>query len=62
MNEIENIIKKMKSNGDLVGALLVEPIISCGGQIELPKDFLKDVYKIIKKEGIVAVDGLINLS
>ena len=51
VNEIEKIIKKMKSNGELVGALLLEPIISCGGQIELPENFLKNVYKIIKREG-----------
>ena len=50
VNEIEKIIKKMKSNGELVGALLLEPIISCGGQIELPENFLKNVYKIIKRE------------
>ncbi len=51
VNEIEKIIKKMKSKGELVGALLLEPIISCGGQIELPENFLKNVYKIIKREG-----------
>jgi len=55
VNEIEKIIKKMKSNGELVGALLLEPIISCGGQIELPENFLKNVYKIIKREGGICI-------
>ena len=55
VNEVEKIIEKMKSNGDLVGALLIEPIISCGGQIELPKDFLKNVYKIIRNEGALCI-------
>ena len=55
VNEVEKIIKKMKSNGDLVGALLIEPIISCGGQVELPEDFLKNVYKIIRNEGALCI-------
>ena len=55
VNEIEKIIKKMKSNGDLIGALLIEPIISCGGQVELPEGFLKNVYKIIRNEGALCI-------
>ncbi|WP_349663378.1 aminotransferase class III-fold pyridoxal phosphate-dependent enzyme [Cellulophaga lytica] len=49
--EVLKCIDTIKKCGRNVGALIVEPIISCGGQIELPKGFLKQAYKYIKKEG-----------
>ena len=34
-----------------MGAFIIEPIISCGGQIELPEGFLKAAYSMIKNAG-----------
>ena len=34
-----------------MGGFIIEPIISCGGQIELPKGFLQKAYKKIKNAG-----------
>lgn len=34
-----------------VGAFIIEPIISCGGQIELPQGFLKKAYSHIRNVG-----------
>lgn len=48
---LHNIYKKRRN----VAAFIIEPIISCGGQIELPKNFLKIVYPLIRKSGGVCI-------
>tara|TARA_B100000900_G_scaffold297508_1_gene256034 strand:+ start:64 stop:3093 length:3030 start_codon:yes stop_codon:yes gene_type:complete len=55
VNEIKNKINKiMKSKGGL-GGFIIEPIISCGGQIELPRGFLKKAYNVIRKNGGICI-------
>jgi 4-aminobutyrate aminotransferase-like enzyme/Ser/Thr protein kinase RdoA (MazF antagonist) len=49
--EVKNRIKKIHNKGRGVGALIIEPIISCGGQIELPKGFLSKAYKYVHDVG-----------
>ncbi len=51
VKEVIEQIQKIKLKGRGVGALILEPIISCGGQVELPKGFLKEIYAIVRKEG-----------
>jgi len=46
-NQIENIHKKGRS----VGAFIIEPIVSCGGQIDLPKGFLPKAYEYVRAAG-----------
>jgi len=48
-NEVREQIKNIHSKGRNVGGFIVEPIISCGGQIELPKGFLKKAYQIVRE-------------
>ncbi|WP_459211484.1 aminotransferase class III-fold pyridoxal phosphate-dependent enzyme [Aquimarina rhabdastrellae] len=50
-NEVATCIKNIQVKGRNVGALIVEPIISCGGQIELPKGFLKEAYQHTRAAG-----------
>ena len=50
-NEVKNCIEKIHNKGRDVGALIVEPIISCGGQIELPEDFLLKAYDYVRNAG-----------
>lgn len=45
--QIDNIHKK----GRAVGGFIIEPIISCGGQIELPDGFLKLAYTYVRAVG-----------
>lgn len=45
--QIENIHKK----GRGVGGFIIEPIISCGGQIGLPEGFLAKAYEYIRASG-----------
>lgn len=48
-------VKNIKSRGRNVAAFICESIMSCGGQIELPSDYLKIVYKEVRKAGGVCI-------
>lgn len=50
-NEVQSLIDKIQAQNKEVGAFIIEPIISCGGQIELPEGFLKATYSMIKNAG-----------
>ena len=55
--EVETCLEKIKNKGRNVAAFIIEPIISCGGQIELPKDFLTKAYKFVRDaEGLCISD------
>lgn len=49
--EVKKQLNKIKAKGRNIGGFIIEPIISCGGQIKLPKGFLTTVYKYIKEAG-----------
>ncbi len=49
--EVQKCIDRIHKKGDGVSALIVEPIISCGGQIELPQGFLSMAYSSVRKAG-----------
>lgn len=49
--EVLKQIVKIKEKGRNVGAFIIEPIISCGGQVELPEGFLTKVYEYVRNEG-----------
>jgi len=42
-------IEKIHQKGRKPGAFIIEPIISCGGQIELPDGFLKKAYEYMRQ-------------
>ncbi len=47
--EVQSQIEDVHKKGRGVAAFIIEPIISCGGQIELPKGFLKNAYAYTRK-------------
>ncbi|MBT8385003.1 MAG: aminotransferase class III-fold pyridoxal phosphate-dependent enzyme, partial [Bacteroidia bacterium] len=49
--EVKKQLDKIKAKGRNVGGFIIEPIISCGGQIELPDGFLATAYRYIKEAG-----------
>jgi len=49
--EVKNQINKIQEKGRNVGGFIIEPIISCGGQIELPEGFLAEAYKYVRAAG-----------
>ena len=55
IKELEECIQKIKSQNKKLGGFIIEPIISCGGQVELPKGYLKKAYKIIRENGGICI-------
>lgn len=53
--EVELQIEKVHNKGRGVAAFIIEPIISCGGQVELPNGFLTQAYQLIKNAGGVCI-------
>ena len=49
--EVEKTISALKNKGRDPAAFIIEPIISCGGQIELPDGFLAKAYEYTRKVG-----------
>ncbi|MCV6628773.1 MAG: aminotransferase class III-fold pyridoxal phosphate-dependent enzyme [Flavobacteriaceae bacterium] len=49
--EVDRQIKNVQATGRKLGALILEPIISCGGQVMLPDGFLPKAYKSIRAAG-----------
>lgn len=48
---VQKQIDKVHKKGRDLGAFIIEPIISCGGQIELPEGFLSEVYTRVRDAG-----------
>ena len=53
--EVKNQIESVQKTGRNIAAFIIEPIISCGGQIELPEGFLNKAYKYIWDAGGVCI-------
>jgi len=54
-HHIQNQIEAIQKKGRNVAGFICESIISCGGQIELPKDYLKIAYQAVRKAGGVCI-------
>ncbi|MCB1024689.1 MAG: aminotransferase class III-fold pyridoxal phosphate-dependent enzyme [Acidobacteria bacterium] len=50
-----NAIDKIKESLLPVSAFIAEPIVGCGGQIPLAKDYLKNIYPFIREQGGVCI-------
>ncbi|MCB2219071.1 MAG: aminotransferase class III-fold pyridoxal phosphate-dependent enzyme [Bacteroidetes bacterium] len=44
-------IKVLENTNDQIAAFIAEPIVGCGGQVPLAKDYLKSLYPEIRKRG-----------
>lgn len=55
VDELKTQIKKIKNKKRGLGGFIIEPIISCGGQVELPKGFLKKAYEEVRKNGGICI-------
>jgi 4-aminobutyrate aminotransferase-like enzyme/Ser/Thr protein kinase RdoA (MazF antagonist) len=49
--EVKKQIDVIHTKGRGVGGFIIEPIISCGGQIELPEGFLSRTYQYVREAG-----------
>jgi len=50
-HEIQLLIDEIHSQNKKIGGFIIEPIISCGGQVELPSGFLQEAYQKVRKAG-----------
>ena len=53
--EVKKQIIKIQKKGRTVGGFIIEPIISCGGQIELPEGFLSKSYQLVRAAGGICI-------
>jgi len=53
--EVEKQIEIIQNKGRKVGGFIIEPIISCGGQIELPNGFLNKTYQLVREAGGICI-------
>ena len=53
--EVTNCLRTIEEKGRKPAAFIIEPIISCGGQIELPKSFLKRAYQEVRNAGALCI-------
>ena len=53
--EVQKCIDNIQQKGRNVGGFIIEPIISCGGQVELPEGFLAQAYKLVRKAGGICI-------
>lgn len=53
--EVEKCISNAHQKGRKIGGFIIEPIISCGGQIELPEGFLQRAYESVRKVGGICI-------
>lgn len=49
--EVEKQIQQIRALKRNIAGFIIEPIISCGGQIELPNGFLKAAYAVVRAAG-----------
>jgi len=49
------IIEKLKAEGKGIAGFIGESLLGCGGQIPLPENYLKTVYKAIREAGGVCI-------
>ncbi|MEE9407168.1 MAG: aminotransferase class III-fold pyridoxal phosphate-dependent enzyme [Polaribacter sp.] len=55
LDEVEKCIDNIQKKERNVGGFIIEPIISCGGQIELPEGFLSKSYELVRKAGGICI-------
>lgn len=52
---VQQHIDRLQAAGQQVSAFIAESIVSCGGQIELPKGYLSQVYAAVRAAGGVCI-------
>jgi 4-aminobutyrate aminotransferase-like enzyme/Ser/Thr protein kinase RdoA (MazF antagonist) len=49
--EVKNQISLIHREGKKLGGFIIEPILSCGGQVDLPPGFLTSAYTAVREAG-----------
>ncbi|MFP4844216.1 aminotransferase class III-fold pyridoxal phosphate-dependent enzyme [Winogradskyella sp. PE311] len=51
----KDAIAQITNSHTPISAFITEPIVGCGGQVPLAKDYLKEIYPAIRKQGGVCI-------
>ena len=54
-NQVNDVIKQSKCDGRRIAAFISESMLSCGGQIVLPPNYLSQVYRLVREAGGVCI-------
>ena len=54
-SEVSGIVERVAAGGQQVAAFIAESMLSCGGQIILPKGYLQGVYSAVRGAGGVCI-------
>jgi 4-aminobutyrate aminotransferase-like enzyme/Ser/Thr protein kinase RdoA (MazF antagonist) len=52
---VEEAIREIQDNGGNAGTFICESLLSCGGQIVLPDNYLRDAYRYVRAAGGVCI-------
>tara|TARA_Y100000590_G_scaffold430056_1_gene543282 strand:- start:124 stop:924 length:801 start_codon:yes stop_codon:yes gene_type:complete len=56
INQVKLLIDEIKNNKNKkISCFFVESILGCGGQIILPKNYLKEVFKLVRKNNALCI-------
>jgi len=53
--EVKAAVDRAKKEGREIAGFICEPILSCGGQIVLPENYLKEAYRHVREAGGVCI-------
>ena len=55
-------IRQVQQNGSDISAFICESLLSCGGQIVLPDNYLKEAYRHVRNVGGVCIADEVQVS
>ena len=55
IDEAEDVISKTFNKKNPLSSFFFESILGCGGQIELPKGYLKNIFKLVRKKNALCI-------
>ena len=53
--QVKSVVDKLYNNNKKLSCFFVESILGCGGQVTLPPNYLKEVFKIIRKRKALCI-------
>ncbi|MDP6339729.1 MAG: aminotransferase class III-fold pyridoxal phosphate-dependent enzyme [Candidatus Marinimicrobia bacterium] len=55
VNEVQKTIQGIQNNGEKVPVFIAESLMGCGGQLILPKGFLKRSFELVRESGGICI-------
>ena len=54
-DDVEAIVLALQAKGQRPAAFIAESLLGCGGQLELPPNYLSYVYEVMRQHGVVCI-------